>query len=339
MGLRVESGMMGWRRATLRKLGRCGSRRLQQASAAFVLVLSGLTGCQSRAPVRVDIDRAMQALSLSPGVEPPKGRLAGVAVSLPADSLTLAPVQSPPPVETVSRRRRVALDSTVQQREAVRQRLLELRLQPLPELEQRWRAELRDEYDLVEVRQALDAAIQEAFQQYGRQRFPLLVALVFAAPESDAYRQTRSQLEQLDRAWQAQERALRARYEAGLARIEQEIEVRVNARRREFIRNAEQEAQEQLAQQPDLADLYLPQPQSLPPAPVRKTPLPAVEVRLPEHALQTDDYTRRATAEQMQREMLTQLAQEWADVHNYQLTNAPNAPDKTDEFVRYLLAK
>ncbi len=335
---------MGWRRSigleiTLRKLVRCEGRRLLQASAAFVWVLGVLTGCQSRAPVRVDIDRAVQALSLSPVVEPPDGRLAGVDVSLPADSLTLAPVQSPPPVETVSRRRRVALDSIVQQREAVRQRLLELRLQTLPELEQRWRAELRDEYDLAQMRQALDAAIQEAFQQYGRQRFPLLVALLVAAPDSDAYRQTRAQLEQLDRAWQAQAQALHARYEAGLARIEQEIEVRVNARRREFVRNAEQETQEQLAQQPDLADLYLPQPQSLPPAPARKTPLSAVRAQLPERAFQADAYARRAAAEQMMRETLTQLAQEWAELHNYQLTNAPNAPDKTDALIRYLLAK
>ncbi|MFN4032574.1 MAG: hypothetical protein ACK4ME_02970 [Fimbriimonadales bacterium] len=328
---------MGWRRMMRHKIGYGGLKRrwLLLAAAALVGLYGGLTGCQSRAPVRVDIDRAMRTLSLAPVVEPPDVRLAGVNASLPGDSLALAPVQSPPPVEAVSRRRRVALASLEQQRDAVRQRLLELRLQPLPELERRWRTELRDEYDLAEMRQALDAAVQEAFQQYGRQRFPLLVALLFAAPDSDAYRQTRRQLEQLDRSWQAQERALHARYKAGIARIEQEIEVRVNARRREFVRNAEQETLEQLARQPDLANWYLPQPQSLPPAPARKTPFPALAARLTQYAPQAV----RDAAEQTQREMLIQLAQEWAEIHNYRLTNAPNAPDRTDAFVRYLLAK
>lgn len=242
-------------------------------------------------------------------------------------------------METVSRRRQTALGSIEQQRDAVRQRLLDLRLQPLPELEQRWRAELREQYDLAALRAELDAEWQEAFQQYGRQRFPLIVALIFTVPDSDARRQTQAQLDQLDRAWQAQEKTLRSRYEMGLARIEREIEVRVNARRREFIRNAEQETQEQLAQQPNLADLYLPQPQTLPPAPARKETVPALAARLPERTLDAALNTRRSQTENLRREMLTQLAQEWAQANGFQLTNAPNAPDKTDEFVRYLLAR
>lgn len=289
--------------------------------------------------VRVDVQRAAKVLALAPVVQPPSTRLPAQQAAQPADSLSLAPVQSPPPVETVSRRRQTALGSIEQQRDAVRQRLLELRLQPLAELEQRWRAEIREQYDLAALRAELDTEWQEAFQQYGRQRFPLIVALIFTAPDSDARRQTQAQLDELDRAWQAQEKTLRARYEMGLARIEQEIEVRVNARRREFIRNAEQETQEQLAQQPNPADLYLPQPQTLPPAPARKEAVPALAVRLPERSLDATVKTRLTETENLRREILTQLAQEWAEANGYQLTNDPNAPDKTEEFIRYLLAR
>lgn len=289
--------------------------------------------------VRVDISRAAKALSLAPVVQPASTRLPAQQTAQPADSLSLAPVQSPPPVETVSRRRQTALGSIEQQRDAVRQRLLELRLQPLAELEPRWRAEFREQYDLAALRAELDTAWQEAFQRYGRQRFPLIVALIFTPPDSDARRQTQAQLDQLDRGWQAQEKTLRARYEMDLARIEQELEVRVNARRREFIRNAEQETQEQLAQQPNLADLYLPQPQSLPPALARKEALPAFAARLPERSLDATINTRLTETENLRRKILTQLAQEWAEANGYQLTNSPNAPDKTEEFIRYLLAR
>ncbi|GIV08993.1 MAG: hypothetical protein KatS3mg019_1084 [Fimbriimonadales bacterium] len=317
------------------------AKSLLQVLGWFFVLAWFLGGCQSRPQpeVRVDINRAAQTLTLSPLSKTPLIRLPAVQMVQPADSLALMPVESPPPAEAVSLRRQTALSSIEQQRDAVRQRLLELRLQPLSELEQRWRAELRASYDLDALRAELDTAWQEAFQQYGRRRFPLIVALIFTAPDSDARRHTQAQLDQLDRAWQTQERTLRARYEARLARIDQEIEVRLNARRREFIRNAEQEAREQLAQQPDPVDLYLPQPQSLPPAPARKEDMPSLASRLPARTLEASLNARRTQTESTRREMLTQLAQEWAEVNGYRLTNAPSASDRTDEFVRYLLAK
>jgi hypothetical protein len=171
--------------------------------------------------------------------------------------------------------------SIEQQRAAVRERLLQARLQGLPELEARWAAELRAEYDTDAIRAERDAAWHEAFQQHGQARFPLLVALILAAPDSDARREAQARLDQHDRAWQQREQAIEAAYQARLRRIEQEIAVRVNARRREFVRNAEQEIQAQLAAQPDPADLYLPPPQTPSPAPARKASFPPCASAMP----------------------------------------------------------
>ncbi|MCX7926499.1 MAG: hypothetical protein N2554_11935, partial [Fimbriimonadales bacterium] len=164
-------------------------------------------------------------------------------------------------------------------------------------------------------------------------------ALIFTAPNSEARRQAQAQLDALDRAFAAQEQDLQAQYQARLERIEQEIRVRVNTRRREFIRNAEAEVQEQLAQQPDAAELYLPQPQALPPAPARKEVIPPASAQIPQRDPHARLTTRRAETESMRRQILQQLAQEWAQAQGYQITSDPNAPDKTAEFVNYLLAR
>jgi len=115
--------------------------------------------------------------------------------------------------------------------------------------------------------------------------------------------------------------------------------VRVNARRREFVRNAEQEIQAQLAAQPDPADLYLPPPQTPPPAPARKASIPLVRVRLPARDLHDAPRARLAAAQQTRQAMLRQLAEEWAQSNGYTLTDDPRAPDYTDAFIRYLLAR
>jgi hypothetical protein len=227
---------------------------------------------------------AVQALALTPAPTLDR-QLSTQSLVVPPEAAALPSIEPPPPTETLRRRRELALFSIEQQRVAVRQQLLQRRLQNLPELEARWRAELRAEYDTDALRVERDAAWQAAFQEYGRARFPLLVALIFAAPESDTHRQIQAQLEQHDRAWQQREQALESEYQARLARIEQEITVRVNARRREFIRNAESETQEQLAAQPDPAELYLPPPQTLPPAPTRKASLPSLRFNLPARML------------------------------------------------------
>jgi hypothetical protein len=234
--------------------------------------------------VRVDVARAVQAVALAPAPAL-DGQLPTQSLVVPPEVAALPSIEPPPPTETLRRRRALALFSIEQQRVAVRQQLLQRRLQNLPELEARWRAELRAEYDTDALRAERDAAWQAAFQEYGRARFPLLVALIFAAPESDTHRQIQAQLEQHDRAWQQREQAIESEYQARLARIEQEITVRVNARRREFIRNAESETQEQLAAQPDPAELYLPPPQTLPPAPTRKASLPSLRFNLPARPL------------------------------------------------------
>jgi len=312
-----------------------------RCALCFLLCLALLLpACQSRREVRVRVDvaRAAQAFALT--AEPSlDGSLPAYTRVAAAEVGTLPSVEPPAPTETLRRRRELALASIEQQRVAVRQQLLQRRLQNLPELEARWRAELRAEYDTDALRAERDAAWQAAFQEYGRARFPLLVALIFAAPESDTSRQIQAQLEQHDRTWQQREQAIESAYQVRLARIEQEITVRVNARRREFIRNAESETQEQLAAQPDPAELYLPPPQTLPPAPTRKASLPSLRINLPARPLDDSLRARTAETERLRRELVQQLAQEWAQAHGYRLTDDPNAPDRTDEFIRYLLAR
>lgn len=310
-------------------------------TAAFLLGVSVLlSACQSRTEsrVRIDFSRAAQMLALAP--------VPVSSIQLPAQSAVAAPdaavlpsLEPPAPTEALRRRRALALESIEQQRAAVREQLLQARLQGLPELEARWAAELRAEYDLDALRVEHDAAWREAFQDYGRARFPLLVALLFTAPDSDARRNAQAQLDQHDRAWQQRERALEAAYQAQLQRIEQEIDVRVNARRREYVRNAEQEVQAQLANQPNPAELYLPPPQTPPSAPTRKVSTPPLRVSLPAQPLHDAPRARLAANERIRQQILRQLAQEWADTRGYTLTDDPNAPDHTDAFVRYLLAR
>jgi len=299
-----------------------------------------LSACQGRQSprVRVDLARAAQAVALSP-VLPPSAPLPAQAVAVPPDATTLQGLEAPAPAESLRQRRALALASIEQQRAAVRERLLQARLQGLPELEARWAAEQRAEYDTDALRAERDATWREAFQQHGQTRFPLLVALIFTAPDSDARREAQARLDQHDRAWQQREQAIESAYQARLRRIEQEVAVRVNARRREFVRTAEQEIQAQLAAQPDPAELYLPPPQTPPPAPQRKASFPPLRVSQPARDPHDAPRARLAAAHNTRQAMLRQLAQEWAQTSGYTLTDDPRAPDYTDAFVRYLLAR
>lgn len=305
------------------------------------VVIGGLVGCQRHAatPVRVDVARAAAALQMPLSPPVPALALSDASRSVSESAIALAEVSPPPIAESLSQRRRAAVRSVELQREAVYQQLLATRLRPLAELEPRWEAELRAEYDFEALRAERDAEWSAAFQAYGQRRFPLLVALAFTQPDSEAHRQAQAQLAALEREWHAQEQAIDARYQARLQRIEQEIRVQLAARRREFIRTAEQEVLAQLQQQPDPTQLYLPQPQRLPPAPVQKQPLPELRAQLPARDLSTQFRNRFASTKQAHYQLLTQLAREWAQLHNYRLTTDPNAPDKTEEFVRYLRAR
>lgn len=304
---------------------------------ALALVLSA---CQRREllRVRVDFARVAQAVGLSP--------VSSLSAQLPAQGSVTAPdaaflpsLEAPAPTEAIRRRRTLALESIEQQRAAVREQLLQARLQGLPELEARWAAELRAEYDTDALRAARDAAWREAFEAYGRARFPLLIDFLLAAPNTDARREAQARLDAHDRAWQVREQAIENEYRAQLERIEQEIAVRVNARRRAFVRNAEQEIQAQIAAQPDPTTLYLPPPQTPPPAPARKETTPPLRVNMPARDLHEAPRARLAAAESLRQAILRQLADEWAQANSYTLTDDPRAPDRTDAFVRYLLAK
>ena len=320
-----------------------GHRGSPACCAALMLLLCSvllLSACQGRQllRVRVDLARVAQAVALAPAL-PPSAQLPAQAVAVPPDAATLQGLKSPAPTESLRQRRALALASIEEQRAAVHERLLQARLQGLPELEARWAAELRAEYDLDAIRAEYDAAWREAFQQHGQARFPLLVALILTTPDSDARREAQARLDQHDRAWQQREQAIAAAYQARLQRIEQEIAVRVNARKREFVRNAEQEIQAQLAAQPDPAELYLPPPQTPPPAPPRKASFPPMRVSQPARDPYDALRARLAAARQMRQAILRQLAEEWAHTNGYTLTDDPRAPDYTDAFIRYLLAR
>ena len=317
-----------------------GVRAKKYTLAMLGCLMLLLPACQSRQSprVRVDFVRVAQAVARAPA-PPPTAQLPAQASVAAPESATLPRLESPAPAESLRQRRALALESIAQQRAAVREQLLQARLRGLPELEARWAAELRAEYDTDALRAERDAAWREAFQAYGQARFPLLVALIFTAPDSEARREAQARLDQHDRAWQQREQAIEAAYQARLRRIEQEVAVRVNARRREFVRNAEQEIQAQLAAQPDPAELYLPPPQTPPPAPARKASTPPLRIDMPARDSHDAPRARLADAQQTRQAMLRQLAEEWAQSNGYTLTDDPRAPDYTDAFVRDLLAR
>ncbi|MDW8107306.1 MAG: hypothetical protein RMK45_07500 [Armatimonadota bacterium] len=317
--------------------------RLRGVARLFLLclVLGGISACQPRLrqPVRIDLARAAIVLASKPLPAPRVVPTPAIAKAVAPSAVAIGAVAPPPPSESLRQRRQVAVRSIEQQREAVYQQLLSARLRSLAELEPRWEAELRAEYDLSALRAERDAEWQAAFQAYGRKRFPLLVTLAFAAPDIPAHREAQAQLTELERAWQQQEQAIEARYQAQQARIEQEIAVRLSVRRREFTRAAEQEVQAQLQQQLSLAELYLPQPQRLPAAPARKEAVPALRASLPSYPLHAAYRARLAQSDAIRLQLLKQLAREWAQAHGYRLTTDPNAPDRTEAFIRYLLAR
>jgi hypothetical protein len=217
----------------------------------------------------------------------------------------------------------------------VRERLLQTRLDPLPALEKRWRAELQAEYDLNAIREQWQSEWREAFEQHGKERFALLAKLAQRPPDSEQYKTLQRQLNELDERWRAREQALRAELEARLQRVEQEIEVRLRARRREFVRQAEQEVDQLMRQQPDLRALYLPSPEPHR-SPTQKVAIPALNastgsIDFHQKAIQSQQRLREQT-----KRILRQMAQEWARLNGYQLSDSPRARDATDEFIGYL---
>ena len=294
-----------------------------------------LGACQSRRVelVRIDFGRVLARLpsvSLAPLPAP-----APATAHAPAAATHLPPVETPAVPDTLSRRREQAHAALQEQREAVRERLLQTRLEPLPDLEQRWRAELQAEYDLNAICTAWQAEWRDAFEKHGRQRFALQAEMTSLPPDSERYRVLQQQLNELDARWQQQDRALRTQLDARLQRVKQEIEVRLRARRREFVRQVEQEVDQLMRQQPDLSSLYLPPPETRR-SPVQKLNLPpasasieSIDFRL--KLQQQEQYLRTQTER-----ILRQMAREWAQLKRYRLSDSPRVRDATDEFIRYL---
>lgn len=254
---------------------------------------------------------------------------------MPATTAHLSPIEPPTTSDTLSRRREQAQAALHEQREAVRERLLQTRLESLNELEQRWRAELQAEYDLNAIRAEWQTEWRDAFEKHGRQRFSLLAAMALLAPDSEPFKSLQQQLNELDARWQQEDQALRMQLEARLQRVEQEIEVRLRARRREFIRQVEQEVDQLMRQQPDLSALYLPPPES------RKSPAQQRTIHATSISIKSIDLRQKAEQHEQRlrrqtEHILRQIAREWAQLNHYRLSDSPRARDATDEFIHYL---
>jgi CHASE3 domain sensor protein len=287
-------------------------------------------------PVQIDFGRVMARLPALSLAAPSK--FAPVTSHAPAATVSLPPIAPPTTPNTLNQRREQAHNAIQKQRDAVRERLLQVRLEPLPALEQRWYAELQAEYNLSAIRTDWAAQWREAFEQHGGQRFTLLAEMARLSPDSERFQSLQQQLSELDARWQGQEQALRAQLEARLQRVEQEIEVRLRARRRDFIRQVEQEVDQLMRQQPDLGALYLPAHRQ-PSAPTKKTALPTLPVKLQSIDLsQKVEHHRQSIRKQTER-ILHQMANEWAQQRGYRLSGSPAARDATDEFLRYLVSR
>ncbi len=293
-----------------------------------------LGACQSRRTelVRIDFERVMARLPQPVSAPAPK---LPVVQDAPAARAGLPPVEAPATPDTLSRRREQAHDAIHQQREAVRERLLQIRLEPLEKLERQWRAELQAEYDLDSIRAEWLAEWRAAFEKHGRTRLPLLTEMAQLSPDSERYRQLQQQLTALDDRWRQQDQALRQQLQARLQRVEQEIEVRLRARRREFIRQVEQEVDQLMRQQPNLIERYMPPAESSQ-APAKHLQVPALSVVSPGDTFGEKVLQSQRAANRLTQRILREMAREWARMRGYRLSDSPTARDATDEFIDYL---
>lgn len=273
-------------------------------------------------------------MALLPALTPAKpSTFTSPTLQVPTATVYLPPIAVPVPPDTLHQRREQAGTAIQKQRDAVRERLLQMRLEPLLALEQRWRAELQAEYNLSAIHADWSEQWREAFEQHGRQRFTLLADMARLSPESERFQLLQQQLSDLDARWQQQEQTLRTQLETRLQRVEQEIEVRLRARRRDFIRQMEQEVDQLMRQQPDLSALYLPAQQQ-PSAPAEKMAIPAVSIRLQSIDLSQKAEHHRQLIRQQTERILRQIANEWAQRRGYRLSDSPRARNATDEFLQ-----
>ncbi|GBC93635.1 hypothetical protein HRbin15_02136 [bacterium HR15] len=281
--------------------------------------------------MRIDFEQVLARLPTI-SVTPPAS--ASTTLHTPPVRAHLAPIETPSTPDTLNRRREQAQTAIREQREAVRERLLQIRMETLPALEQRWCAELQAEYDLDAIRAEWQAEWRDAFEKHGRQRFTLLAEQAQLPPNSERFKALQQQLNELDARWQQQDRELHAQLQARLQRVEQEIEVRLQSRRREFIHQVEQEVDQLMRQQPDLK-LYLP-PHETHQAPAHQRTLPAMNVSIQSIDLRPNIQQHEHYMREQTKHILRQVAREWAALKHYRLSDSPRARDATDEFLRYL---
>ncbi len=293
-----------------------------------------LSACSARRAelVRIDFERVIARLPQPVSAPAPKPSVAQGALAAHAE---LPAVEAPATPDTLNRRREQARDAIREQREAVRERLLQIRLEPLEKLEQQWRAELQAEYDPDSIRAQWLTEWRAAFEKHGRRRLPLLTEMAQLSPNSERYRQLQQQLNALDDRWRQQDQALRQQLQARLQRVEQEIEARLRARRREFIRQVEQEVDQLMRQQPDLIERYMPPAESRQ-APAKRLQVPALSVGLPGDTFGEKVQQSQRAVNRLTQRILREMAREWARMRGYRLSDSPSARDATDEFIDYL---
>jgi len=291
--------------------------------------------------VDVDIDRALQhypgtqaitllqqqAAVLNDRRDPVLPLPGSIAVRLPA-------VDTPPPTDLFVRRRQQALQALQEQRDAVRMSMLDASLQRLEALEKIWRKELEDGLDFHPIRQEWLEEWRTLFERIAAQLFPLMVERELYSPFSEKYKALTARIQTLEKEWMDEELALQNKRERQIARLKDEVEIRLGVRAREFITQAEREVSERLRDQPALATFALPVHRK------RKTPERSIrlEVPKPDHSIGMGTKVEQLAAlwREKARKHLQALVQDWAKRNHYRLTRNRSAPDKTNELVLFL---
>lgn len=289
----------------------------------------------------VDFDRALQHY---PGIEAIdllqqqaavlNDRQAPVANLPESIEVRLPAVDTPPPTDLFLRRRQQVLQALQEQRDAVRAGMLDASLKRLTALEKVWRKEMEDQIDFHPIYQAWLEEWRALFERVAARMFPLMVERELHPFSSEKYRTLTTQIQAIEKEWMDEEVALLEQRERQIARIQDEIEVTLGARAREFIRQAEQEISERLRDQPTLA--------TFDPPLYRKQEAAARSIQM-EAPRPGKSIGNRVKVEQFSalwrenaRKHLQSLAQDWAKQNHYRLTKNRSTPDKTNELTLFL---
>lgn len=315
-----------------------------------------LLGCAGRQPppqqaVRLDFARVLQAFPewqagfaaierqaqllegtagrRAPGVQP-------VPIPASPSQVSLPPVLLPPAPDPLAKRRVDALQALRQQREAVREHLLATFYSQLTFLKQQWKRELEATLLQKFDPETLQARLTEVRESYGRRLFPLLIRKTWLQENQPEYQGVDAQIEQIQREWNETEATLQRQWQEEIAAVQQEIEAELAKRERQALRQAEELIARQIQESVPSVPLL--------PHGIKPSPAPAVRLtlKMPRSSpaawvsLQSNLAQKRAEWQQRLRQHWEALASQWARRARYLITRDPKAPDKTEEFIRFL---